>query len=139
MRALRLCLLPPGPSTPDAEYDVAMATTWQATAHVFDVNATRFAMLVDEFAHHRLTRWQPDRIAAALAYDLPLDFVCRGQWLTDHLADLRPDARTFVVEDGIDKSVFNADGREERPAGAPPPPPGGGPRRRPPPPPPPPP
>jgi hypothetical protein len=96
-----------------------MATTWQATAHVFDVQATRHALLIDEFAHHRLTRWQPDRIAAALAYDLPLDFVCRGRWIADHLAELRPDARAFVVEDGVDKTIFNAEGREEQAPGTP--------------------
>src|SRR6476660_7004179 len=119
MALLRLCLFPPGPPSPGGEFDVAMATTWQATAHVFETDATRYALLVDEFAHHRLTRWQPDRIAAALAYDLPLDFVCRGQWIADHLAELRPDARALVVEDGVDKAVFHDEGRAERATGAP--------------------
>jgi hypothetical protein len=56
---------------PDRAFDVAVATSWEATAHLFSARAQRFAFWVDGFAHHRLGSWQAERIAAALAYDLP--------------------------------------------------------------------
>lgn len=94
-----------------------MATTWQATAHLFAVPATRHVFLVEEFAHHRLRAWETDRIAATLAYDLPVDFVCRGQWIADALAELRPDARALVVEEGLDRTALAPPA--PRPDGAP--------------------
>src|SRR3989442_10534693 len=58
----------------EESFDVAVATTWETTAHVFSVSADRHAYLVDHFAHQRLADWQADRFAAQLSYDLPLDF-----------------------------------------------------------------
>ena len=86
---------------PDRAFDVAVATSWEATAHLFTARAQRFAFWVDGFAHHRLGSWQAERIAAALAYDLPTDFLAAGRWVADELAALRPEARVLTVLPGV--------------------------------------
>lgn len=98
-------------------FDVAIAVTWDASVGLFDVPARRHALLVDGFAHHRMSVWQPERIAAALAYDLPVDFVCRGAWIAEALAELRPDARAVVAPDGVAKEVFIAEEDRGAPGG----------------------
>jgi hypothetical protein len=77
--------------------DIAVATSWETTAHLFGVPASRYAFWVDHLAFRRLGTWQAERFAAQLAYDLPVDFIATGQWLANELAELRPDARTVVV------------------------------------------
>ena len=82
--------------------DVAVATTWDAAVRLFEVQATRHALWVDGFAHHRLGSWQAERVAAALVYDLPVDFLCAGRWVEEALAELRPQARRLLAREGID-------------------------------------
>jgi len=86
---------------PDGRFDVAVATSWEATAHLFAVRAERYAFWVDGFAHHRLGSWQAERIAAALAYDLPTDFLAAGGWVAEEIAALRPEARVLTVLPGV--------------------------------------
>ena len=82
-------------------FDIAVATTWQSTAHLFAIDAARHAFWTDGLAFRRLGSWQPERFAAQLAYDLPVDFVATGAWLAEELAALRPDARCVVVPRGL--------------------------------------
>ena len=78
-------------------FDIAIATTWQGTAQLFTVPAARYAFWPDGLAFRRLESWQPERFAAQLAYDLPVDFLATGAWLAAELAELRPDARCVLV------------------------------------------
>ena len=79
-----------------ASFDVAIATDWMTTAHLFAVTAKRHAFWVDHLAWRRMGTWQAERFAAQLAYDLPVDFLATGEWLAAELRDLRPDARCVV-------------------------------------------
>ena len=88
------------------EYDVALASGWTTTVHLFAVPARRHALLVERFEHHHLAPWDPERVGAVLSYDLPVDFVATGAWVASALAELRPDARTLVVRSGVDKELF---------------------------------
>lgn len=85
--------------------DVAIATTWDAAVRLFEVPAARHALWVDGFGHHRLGTWQAERIAAALVYDLPVDFLCAGTWVQDALAELRPEARRVLAREGLDHAA----------------------------------
>jgi hypothetical protein len=92
-----------GPQDIAAErYDVAVATSWPTTAHLFAVPATRYAYRVEELVHHRMGGWNAERVPAALSYDLPVDFLATSPATAAALADLRPDARCLLVPDGID-------------------------------------
>ena len=102
-----------GAAVPAGRVDVALACSWEATAQLFAVDAARHALWVDHFAHHRMGAWQAERIAAALAYDLPVDVLAGGQWVADVLADLRPEQRVLVVAPAVDHdapAVAPADG-----------------------------
>ena len=100
------------------DFDVAIATGWTATAHLFSIRATRHVNLVRVLEHERMGTWQAERFAAALSYDLPVDFVATATWVRDALADLRPEARCLLVRDGLDRDVF-APAAGDRPAGTP--------------------
>jgi hypothetical protein len=78
-------------------FDIAVATSWETTAHLFRVPAARYAFWTDHLAFRRMGTWQAERFAAQLAYDLPVDFIATGDWLAAELAELRPDARCAVV------------------------------------------
>lgn len=87
-------------------FDVAVAQGWTTAVHLFSVPAARHAMVVSALEHERFGTWQPERLAASLAYDLPVDFLATAQWVSDALAELRPDARVLLARDGVDRDLF---------------------------------
>jgi hypothetical protein len=78
-------------------WDVAIACSWESTAHLFGVSAARHAYLVDHFAHRRLDGWRAERVAAAISYDLPADLLAWGAWVARELRELRPETRVVEV------------------------------------------
>ena len=87
-------------------FDVAAAEDWGATVALFGVPAERHAMVVSRLEHERLGTWQPERLPASLAYDLPVDFVATAEWVAGALRELRPDARVRLAREGVDKDLF---------------------------------
>ena len=79
------------------DFDVALAAHWLGTVRLAEVRAPRRALLADHLAHERLGPWQADRIAARLAYDLPLALVAVGRELAAILRAERPDADVAEV------------------------------------------
>jgi hypothetical protein len=78
-------------------FDVALAAHWLGTVRLAEVAAPRRALLADHLAHERMGAWQADRIAARLAYDLPLALVAVGRELAVVLRAERPDADVAEV------------------------------------------
>ena len=99
-------------------FDIAIATDWTTTAHLFGVTARRHAFWVDHLAWRRMGTWQAERFAAQLAYDLPVDFIATGEWVAAELRDLRPDARCVVVPRGVDPQVFSGAAIGSAPGGS---------------------
>src|SRR5215218_1425890 len=100
----------------DREWDFALATWWETAEAVWRVNARRrgvFLQSLEErfYAEDELF----ERLGAASALGLPVDYVTIGRWMRDVLAELRPDARCAVVRNGIDKDVFKPASTERRP------------------------
>ncbi|HET8537160.1 MAG TPA: hypothetical protein VFL73_08270 [Solirubrobacteraceae bacterium] len=81
---------------PDGAFDVALATSWQATVHLFGVQATRYVELVSGFEFEAMGAWQAERLAAQIALDLPVDFIATDASVRDALVELRPDARVLL-------------------------------------------
>ncbi len=77
-------------------FDVALATSWQTTVHLFGVEAARYAELVSELAFEAMGVWQAERLAAVVALDLPVDFIATDPSVQAALAALRPDARVLL-------------------------------------------
>jgi hypothetical protein len=77
-------------------FDVALATSWQTTMHLFGVEAARYVELVSGFEFEAMGAWQAERLAAQIALDLPVDFIATHPALASALAALRPDARVVL-------------------------------------------
>jgi glycosyltransferase involved in cell wall biosynthesis len=87
-------------------YDVAVATWWETTFTLFDIQADRRAYFVQSLEDRFYRHDEAGRLGAALTLDLPVSFITEAQWIADTLAALRPDAPCYVVPNGIDKDVF---------------------------------
>jgi hypothetical protein len=87
-------------------YDIAVAASWQAAVRLFEVDAARHASFVERLEHDHMSAWQAERIAAAISYDLPVDFLAASERVAGELAQLRPDARCLLVRSGVAKDVF---------------------------------
>jgi glycosyltransferase involved in cell wall biosynthesis len=81
----------------DGAFDVALATSWQTTVHLFGVQATRYAELVSELEFEAMGAWQAERLAAQIALDLPVDFIATDAAVHSALVELRPDARVLLA------------------------------------------
>jgi hypothetical protein len=77
-------------------FDVALATSWQTTVHLFGVSAARHVELVSALEFEAMDGWQAERLAAVVALDLPVDFVATDAGVQTALAALRPDARVLL-------------------------------------------
>jgi hypothetical protein len=88
----------------ERRYDAVVAFDWTATAQLFAFDSARFVYHVDGFAHERMGR-DPQRLAAQLSYDLPVDFIAAAPWVARTLAQQRPDARCLSVTPGVARTA----------------------------------
>jgi glycosyltransferase involved in cell wall biosynthesis len=105
-------------TTPEAlgPVDVAVATWWTTAERLFEVDAARRVVFLQNLEHRFYRESERvDRLGALGVLDLPVDFVVIASHMRDLLATLRPDARVKLVRNGIDKRVFVP--RGERSAG----------------------
>jgi hypothetical protein len=87
---------PNGRELPDGAFDLALATSWQSTVHLFGVSASRYVELVSALEFEAMGAWQAERLAASIALDLPVDFIATDARVRDALVALRPDARVLL-------------------------------------------
>src|SRR3954470_4725340 len=59
-----------GISDVEGRFDIALATSWQTTVHLFAVDAARYVELVSALEFEAMGAWQAERLAAAVALDL---------------------------------------------------------------------
>jgi glycosyltransferase involved in cell wall biosynthesis len=95
------------PQAQEERYDIAIATWWETTFSLFDVPAERYAYFVQSLEDRFYEPGHAERLGAALSIDLPVAFVTEASWIADTLRELRPDALTMLVRNGIDKRVFS--------------------------------
>lgn len=87
-------------------YDIAVATWWETTFTLFELQAERYAYFVQSLEDRFYRADEAERLGAALTLDLPVAFITEATWIRDTLARLRPDAPCFLVRNGIDKETF---------------------------------
>jgi glycosyltransferase involved in cell wall biosynthesis len=88
------------------EYDIAVSTWWETTRALFELRAPRHASFVQSFEHRFYASWDPRRVAAAFAVDLPVRYLTEARWIVRTLDALRPGSRALYVRNGIAKDVF---------------------------------
>jgi glycosyltransferase involved in cell wall biosynthesis len=100
-------------------FDIAIATWWETAFSLFDLNAARYAYFLQSLEDRFYLPQQPERIGAALTMDFPVDFITEARWIAQTVREARPEARVFLVRNGIDKSMFplpeQLEVRRERP------------------------
>ena len=87
-------------------YDVALATWWETSQHLFDLDAGRHACFVQSMEDRFYDPGDPRRRGAALPQELPVRFVTEARWIADTLEAMRPGEKVFYVRNGIAKDVF---------------------------------
>jgi len=90
-------------------FDVAVATWWETTLHLHDVEADRYAYLVQSMEDRFYGPDTAQRAAAAMTHALPVAMITEARWIAEQLEELRggPDRfRVHYVRNGIDKRVF---------------------------------
>jgi glycosyltransferase involved in cell wall biosynthesis len=89
-------------------FDVAVSTWWETAEHLFELDAARYASFVQSLEERFYAPGAPERMAAALALDLPVRHLTEARWIARALEGLRPGTRTLLVRNGIAKDVFAA-------------------------------
>jgi glycosyltransferase involved in cell wall biosynthesis len=88
-------------------FDVVVATWWETTFTLFELDAQRYAYFVQSLEDRFYHPDEAERFGAALTLDLPVAFITEARWIADTLAGLRPDAPCYLVRNGVDKQVFS--------------------------------
>ena len=89
------------------EFDVAISTWWETTYSLFQLRAKHYASFVQSLEDRFYEPHEAiERLGARLALDLPVTFITEASWIAETLAELRPDATTHLVRNGIDKQTF---------------------------------
>ncbi|WP_157591800.1 glycosyltransferase family 4 protein [Solirubrobacter soli] len=90
----------------DVAYDIALATWWETTSHLFDLRAERHAWFIQSLEDRFYPPASPQRTAAGLAQGLPVRFITEASWIARTLEALHPGERVHVVRNGLAKDVF---------------------------------
>jgi glycosyltransferase involved in cell wall biosynthesis len=110
-------------AAPEGGFDVVVACGWRTAGEAFRVDAARRAMLVPVLEHRALAPERPERLAAVVALDLPLELLVTSAWLDDALGEQHPHTRRRRVPLGRRELAFSESGDGGAPlrvAGAPP-------------------
>ncbi len=86
-------------------WDVAIATWWETTSALLELDAARRAYFVQSLEDRFYRPDDPQRLGAALTHDLPLQVITEARWIAETLEELR-DQRALLVRNGISKDVF---------------------------------
>jgi glycosyltransferase involved in cell wall biosynthesis len=95
------------PAARRQRFDVAVATWWETTYALFELEADRYAYFVQSLEDRFYRPEEPERLAAALTHDLPLALVTEARWIAETLEAVRPDVRVHYVRNGIAKELFS--------------------------------
>jgi glycosyltransferase involved in cell wall biosynthesis len=87
-------------------WDIAIATWWETSFSLFDLDAARYAYFVQSLEDRFYYPQDSQRIGAALTLDLPVSFITEAKWIADTLKATRPEAPVYYVRNGIDKEGF---------------------------------
>lgn len=87
-------------------FDLAVATWWETTAALFDVDAARHVYFVQLLEDSTYLPDSPSRVAAGLTTALPVRFLTEARWIAETLEALQPGATAKYVRNGIAKDVF---------------------------------
>jgi glycosyltransferase involved in cell wall biosynthesis len=89
----------------EERFDIAIATWWETTAALYELDAARRAYFVQSLEDRFYLPDDPQRLGAAITQDLPLHVITEARWIAETLEELRGE-RALLVRNGIPKDVF---------------------------------
>jgi glycosyltransferase involved in cell wall biosynthesis len=94
----------------EQRFDIAIATWWETTEALYELNAQRRAYFVQSLEDRFYFPDDPHRQGAALTQDLPVHVITEARWIAQTLEELRGVAaeRALLVRNGISKDVFTS-------------------------------
>jgi O-antigen biosynthesis protein len=95
------------PAARAERFDVAVATWWETTYALFELQAERYAYFVQSLEDRFYRPDEPERLAAALTHDLPVALLTEARWIAETLEAFRPGTHVHYVRNGIAKDVFD--------------------------------
>jgi glycosyltransferase involved in cell wall biosynthesis len=87
-------------------FDVAVATWWETTMSLFDLDARRHAYFLQLLEDSHYPAGAPERLGFQLTLGLPVRFLTAARWIRDLTEAIQPGNRSLYVRSGIDKDVF---------------------------------
>jgi hypothetical protein len=93
----------------EQRWDVAVSTWWETNAALFELQAGGRASFVQSLEDRFYRPDEPQRLAAALTHDLPVQVITEARWIAETLEELRgahDGLRPLLVRNGIPKEVF---------------------------------
>jgi hypothetical protein len=87
-------------------FDVAVATWWQTTMSLFDIEARRYAYFLQLLEDSHYPSHDPERLGFQLTLGLPVRYLTAARWIRDLTEVVQPGNRALYVRSGIDKDVF---------------------------------
>jgi glycosyltransferase involved in cell wall biosynthesis len=87
-------------------FDVAVATWWETTMRLFEVDADRHAYFVQLLEDSHYPLGLPERLGFQMTLALPVRLITEARWIAETLERLQPGTRVLYVRNGIAKDVF---------------------------------
>lgn len=88
-------------------YDVAIATWWETTGALWELDAARRVCFLQSFEQRFYAEDElVEQLGAESVLTLPVDFIVVAAWMRDLLVELRPGANIAYVPNGVDAMVF---------------------------------
>jgi len=87
-------------------FDLAVATWWETSLDLFDVQAERYAYFLQLLEDSHYPAGSAEQLGFALTYGLPVRFITAARWITDVVERMQPGNAAFYVPSGMDKAVF---------------------------------
>lgn len=100
--------------------DLVLATWWATALWCLEVPSRGYGQFVQSLEDRFFS--ESDRLARDWANQVQLagwPTITEATWIQEWIGHINPDQHTFLARNGIDKSIFNSDGRKNRSDGQP--------------------
>ena len=87
-------------------FDIAVATWWETTLSLFDVDAARYAYFLQLLEDSSYPYDASERLGFQLTLGMPVRFLTAARWIRGFTEAVQPGTRALYVRSGIHKDVF---------------------------------
>ena len=89
-------------------WDIAVASWWETTGSLFDLDADRYAYFVQLLEDSAYEPGAAERIGAMMSTALPVALITEARWIAEILEDYQRGSHVRYVRNGIAKQTFRS-------------------------------